>query len=129
MHGTGQQNNMNDLFIAAWLRAQYLPIEGNEYAEVSWAVNELFDLAHDAPDKLLPLVIEILKVDASKTVIGALGAGVLEELLIFHGDEYVDKLAELCESNKNLEECSKLIHLDMNDVSPAVFKRYLDLKL
>jgi hypothetical protein len=128
MLGTGQPNNMNDL-IATWLRAQYLPIESSDYAEVSWAVNELFDLAHDAPDKLLPLVIEILKIDASKTVIGAIGAGVLEELLIFHGDEYVDELAELCESNKNLGECSKFIHLDMNDVSPTVFKRYLDFKL
>ena len=119
---------MKDL-IATWLRAQYLPVESIQYGKVSWAVNELFELAHDAPDKLLPLVLEILKFDASEIVIGAIGSGVLEELLIHHGDEYFDKLAELCESNESLRNSAKFIHLDMNDVSPTVFKKYLALKL
>ena len=119
---------MKDL-IATWLRAQYLPVESIQYGKVSWAVNELFELAHDAPDKLLPLVLEILKFDASEIVIGAIGSGVLEELLIHHGDEYFDKLAELCESNESLRNSARFIHLDMNDVSPTVFKKYLALKL
>ena len=114
--------------ISTWLRAQYLPIESSEYGAASWAVNKLFDLAHDAPDELLPIIVEILKIDSSKTVVGAIGAGVLEELLVHHGDEYIDTLIELCKSNKNLSASSRYIHLDVNDVSSAVFKRYLAFK-
>ena len=115
--------------VSTWLRAQYLPIESSEYAADSWAVNTLFDLAHDAPDELLPIVVEILKNDSSKTVIGAIGSGVLEELLVYHGDEYIDTLTELCESNKNLSACTQYIHLGVSDVSSAVFKKYLAFKL
>ena len=127
MLGIGRPNKMTDV-ISTWLRAQYLPIEGSEYVAASWAVNRLFDFAHDAPDELLPIVVEILKIDSSKTVVGAIGAGVLEELLVQHGDKYIDALTELCKSNKNLSICLQYIHLDMNDVSPAVFKKYLAFK-
>lgn len=59
---------MNKL-VETWIYAQSLDVDGVEYARASWAVDELFALAHDDPDKLLSIVIEILKADASRKTI------------------------------------------------------------
>jgi hypothetical protein len=117
---------MNDL-IATWLRAQSIEIESSEYAEVGWAVNKLFDMAHDDPDALLTIVVNILEVDSSPKVLGAIGAGVLEDLLVHHGDEYINTMVELAERNKNFKACLRFTYLDKDDVSTLVYQKYQEL--
>jgi hypothetical protein len=115
------------ILINTWLKAQYVNMESNEYDELSWAVDQLFDLAHNDPSTSLEIVLQILKIDSSKTVCGALGAGVLEELLVHHGEEYIDTLVELSKTNKQVNASLRFTHLDKDDVSPQVFLKYQEL--
>lgn len=121
MHGTGRQNNMENL-INTWLRAQKFDAESVEYEEVCWAVDELFYLAHDNHLKLLNIIIEILKIDSSLRVLNALGAGVLEDLLVHNGDKCIDEIQKLAECNTNFKTALKNAYLDESDVSPNVFR-------
>lgn len=126
MHGTGQVNDMDKL-IETWLYAQHLDIESDEYADMSWAVDALFDLAHDNPDELLTSILAILKVDSSPKTLGAIGAGALEDLLVHHGCDYIDKIVELSKSDPNFKASLSFTYIDKNDVSPDVYEKFQGL--
>lgn len=118
---------MNEL-IKTWLSAQHIDVESNEYGDVSWAVDELFDLAHDDPDKLLCIIVEILKIDATPKILGAIGAGVLEDLLVYHGNDYIDKIVELSKSDINFKACLRFTYIDKDDVAGDVYEKFHELK-
>lgn len=125
MHGIGQVkvNNMSEL-IKTWLSAQSIDVESNEYADVSWAVDELYDLAHDDPEKLLTNVVEILKTDSSPRILGAIGAGVLEDLLVYHGNDCIDTIVKLSKSDKNFKASLHFTYIDKDDVSADVYEKF-----
>lgn len=75
--------------VDSWLHAQGFSVESDEYDDVCWAIDELYDLAREKPKELIETVLKILSVDSSKKIAGALGAGVLEELLVYHGDSFI----------------------------------------
>ena len=115
--------------IKTWLSAQCIDPESNEYADVSWAVDELFDLAHDDPDKLLANVIEILKIDSSPEILGAIGAGVLEDLLVYHGKDYIDTIIKLSKSDANFKASLHFTYIDKGDVPTDVYEKFQENKL
>jgi hypothetical protein len=121
MHGTGRQNSMENL-IKTWLCAQKFDAESIEYEEVSWAVDELFYLAHDDHQKLLNIIVEILKIDSSSQVLNTLGAGVLEDVLVHNGDKCIDEIQMLAEGNVHFKTALSNAYLDKDDVSPNVFR-------
>lgn len=114
--------------IDAWILAQKVDVESREYDNLSWAVDELFELAYSEPGKLIHVVTEILKIDSSEKIVGALGAGVIEEVLVHHGEECMDDLVVLSDRNESLRSCFKFTFLDEDDVSPRVYEEFLKLK-
>jgi len=112
-----------DKLIKVWITAQEVDVDSDAYDKVSWAIDELYNLAHDDPDKLLNIIIEILNISSSDKVIGAIGAGALEELLVHHSEKYVDKILKLSDSNDNFKKCLTVTYLDKNDVSERVYKK------
>lgn len=118
---------MNKL-IDAWVLAQKFDVESREYDDLSWAVDELFELAYSEPGKLIHIVTEILKIDSSEKVVGALGAGVLEEVIVHHGEKCMDDLVVLAGTNERLMSCFRFTFLDEDDVSPRVYEEFQKLK-
>ena len=114
--------------ITIWLRAQKLDAESIEYEEVCWAVDELFYLAHDNHQKLLNIIVEILKIDSSQQILNALGAGVIEDVLVHNGDKCIDEIQKLAEYNANFKTALGNAYLDKNDVSPNVFRILQQIK-
>lgn len=114
--------------VNTWLSAQYLDMESQEYDNVSWAVDQLFDMAHDEPAKLLKIIIEILKIEASQKIQGALGAGVLEDMLVNHGDKFIDEISKLSETTPDFKKCLMFTYVDENDVSVDVYKTIQKIK-
>lgn len=127
MLGIGRVNNMSTL-IDTWFLAQNIDINSDEYDGVSWAVDELFNMAHDEPDKLLLIIQEILNIDSSKKTLGAIGAGALEDLLVHHGDDYIDKIIEISDFDANFKAAFQFTYIDKDDVSDGVYKKVLKLK-
>jgi hypothetical protein len=127
MHGIGPPDKMNNL-IKNWITAQYIDVNSNEYDDVCWAVDELFNLAHDNPGQLLTIIEDILKMDTSPKVLGALGAGVLEDMLVYHGDSYIDKLIACAANCAAFKTALQFTFLDQNEVSKDVFNKLQQIK-
>lgn len=122
------QKLLSRSLIDAWFSAQNIDVNSDEYDEVSWAVDELFNMAHDEPDKLLIIIQDILHIDSSKKTLGAIGAGALEDLLVHHGDDYIDKIIEISNFNANFKAAFQFTYIDKDDVSEDVYKKVLKLK-
>lgn len=110
-------------FVDAWLAAQGTDVESAEYARFSWAVDELFDLAHDNPGELLVRIEAILSVDDSESTVGALGAGVVEDLLVHHAEAVISRIENLCRSSESFRRCLSHTFVDEIDVSPEIMAR------
>lgn len=119
---------MNKL-ITTWLQAQNVNIQSQEYDEVGWAVDELFNLAYEKPEELLSVITNILEIDSSQRVLGAIGAGALEDLIVHHGDRCIDKVVELSLLNKKFKAAINFTYIDKNDVSSDVYEKFQKLKL
>lgn len=118
---------MNNL-IETWLRAQHIDVASDEYDEVGWAVDELFNLAYSDPYKLLNIIVDILKQDSSEKTLGALGAGVIEDLLVHHGDECIAEIARLAGENKSFNKMLQFTYVDFEDVSINVYETIQSIK-
>lgn len=117
-----------DKLVEGWIIAQGIDVASDKYDAVCWAIDELFDLAHDKPDRLLKVVVDILSIDSSQKVIGSLGAGVLEELLLYHGDRFIENIIELSDSNPDFRKCLSFVYIDEDDVSPRVYSKMNEIK-
>jgi hypothetical protein len=111
-------------FIKSWLLAQHVDVDSEDYQEVSWVIDELFDLAHNDPDRYLSTIASILEVDSSNKVLGAIGAGSMEDFFIHHGVDYIDKVINLCEKNINIKKCLSFIYLDQDDLPEDVYEKF-----
>lgn len=123
----GLEGEMKDL-VKTWIAAQDVNVDSDDYARVSWAVDDLFDMAIYEPGKLLDTVVKILALDSSQKVTGALGAGVLEETLVHHGDAVIDQVVRLSENIPEFKGCIKYTFIEPADVSPEVYEKYSSLK-
>lgn len=108
--------------IKAWILAQQFDVESTEYENVSWAVDELIEAAELDPERLWKLLPQILESDASAKTLGAIGAGLLEDLMVHHGEEFIDRVTALADSN--LKKAMQHTFLDEDDVSPEVFNKF-----
>jgi len=119
---------MNEESIKAWLIARDLDKDGVEYEKYSWAVDALYDLAYEDPSQLLRNVVEILSVDSSDKTCGALGAGVLEELLVHQGEQCIDEIESIASRNLAFKSCFRFTFLDRDDVPASVYTKVARLK-
>jgi Family of unknown function (DUF6869) len=84
-----------DRLARTWIFAQRLGVGTLGYDRHSWAVEELVDLAFHQPNSLWELILRILEIDRSETIVAAIGAGPLEDLMVQHGRAFIDKVERL----------------------------------
>ena len=114
-------DTVNDNLIKGWIEAQAVDVESDQYDDVSWAIDDLYDLVYDDPEELLKTVQLILGQNSSEKVIGALGAGVIEELIVNSDELVIEKLLDIVSSNDNLKRCFKYVYVDQKDVTPKIY--------
>ena len=61
-------------------------------AATSWASSKAIDLAHEDPDQLWGLILEVLRQDPATEVIEVLAAGPLEDYISQLGDSVIEKV-------------------------------------
>ncbi len=79
---------------AAWV-SLHLARDKQTRDEHFWAVERLDELVNQAPDDAWTLIHRIRELDGSDTVLANLAAGPLEDLLVKHGEVFIDKI-ETC---------------------------------
>lgn len=82
------------------------------------AIAELFEVCSDDPQRAFNVICEILACNPRKDVVGYLGAGPLEDLLIHHC-EFIDIVIEKTNSIDLLKECLEQVNLDNEDCDEA----------
>lgn len=64
--------------------------------------NRLLDLVLDRPEEAWAVVLQIIDISDDSKVIENVSAGPLEDLLAFHGDMLIARIAEEAEQNERL---------------------------
>ena len=112
---------MEDL-VQGWIKAQGVDVESDKYEEVCWAIDKLYLLAHDKPLEALYVISKILVLDSSEQVVGALGSGAIEELLVHHSEAFIHDVVKMSKLDSNFQRCLNHTYLDEDDVSSEVYE-------
>lgn len=83
----------------AWL-AMHLSKENSPvYLENFWGYEALSDLCDQSPDVCIEVIGRILALNDEDFIVSNLAAGPLEDLLVKHGDDVVEKIVSLAKSH------------------------------
>lgn len=98
-------------------------IYANEKAEDEyfWAWENIIDLISDEPETAWIIIKKILKTDSSPKVISRLSAGPLEDLLVDHGEKFIDRVEE--EAKMNPDFAKLLGGVWKNAMSDEIWER------
>lgn len=111
-----------DRLAKTWIFAQKLGVGTLGYDRHSWAVDELIDLAFHRPNMLWDLILRILQIDRSKEIVAAIGAGPLEDLMVQHGETFIDRIEQLAAVSPIFKEAMRHAWIEAGD-TPA-FKKF-----
>ncbi len=80
---------------------------------------DLLEACSEKPDRAFWYILEILELNPNEAIIGYLGAGPLEDLLLKHGDKFIDKIIKEAANNTLLFKCLSYVDLDTEDFARA----------
>jgi hypothetical protein len=109
---------MDDL-VANWIDATVAQINGKDLnKKQNDSIIELLEICTNNPSRAFKIICQILATNPNKKVLGCLGAGPLEDLLIQHCD-YIDKSIEEVVNTKLLRDCLEHVNMDPEDCPNA----------
>jgi hypothetical protein len=108
------KNDINKL-AHAWVLAQKQELDSVGYNRNSWAIDELIDSAISEPEKAYKTILRILEIDATDVIIKALGAGALEDLMMHHGSQFIDKIEAQATLSEPFKKVMQNVWLDVDD--------------
>jgi len=109
----------------AWVTTQKQGLGTAGYNHHSWAVDELIDAAISDPEKAFITIVRILEIDTTDEIFQALGAGALEDLIVNHGELYIDKIENQAALSEPFRKVMQNVWLDTDD---SIFRqRFYDI--
>ena len=107
--------------IRAWIALQEVEEESAFYERNLWAAEKLWEFSQDNPELCWELILEILHREPSDKVLGSLAAGPLEDLLVTHGSEFIEKVERQASQDKRFR--GLLSGVWKNEMSDDVWDR------
>ena len=103
-----------------WIKSAEIQLKRGSLEDAyAGPIVELLDLCGTSPRKALEVIYEIISCDPSDEIIGYLGAGPLEELLIYNCEQFIDELIEKSKIDERLMLCMKSVNLDDSECTRA----------
>lgn len=88
--------NKADQLASSWIKLTKIAHEKGyncpEADELFWASMKLDELVNKDPDEAWKIILEILKKDSDQIILMNLSAGPLEDLLVRHGEEVIERI-------------------------------------
>jgi hypothetical protein len=81
-----------DHLVRTWIEHHKKYVKGKVHEETFWAWEEVYALVLDEPDLAWELILQIFATDKSDITLANLAAGPLEDLLVHHGPDYIDRI-------------------------------------
>lgn len=107
--------------ISAWIQLYTLDSDSPQRGEWFWSYRQLDDLVEKNPQLAWKAILDILSIDRSDRIMNSLAAGPLEDLLVRHGADFIDKV-EL-EAQRSIFFRSLLGGVWKNAIQVDVWKR------
>ena len=96
--------NKTDQLPSTWIKlTRIASVKGYNCPEADeqfWASMELDELVNKDPDEALGIILEILNQDPDQIILANLSAGPLEDLLVRHGEEVIERIETEAKHNK-----------------------------
>ena len=108
------ENKKSEL-VNAWIIAEDAVKGSTEKEDNSWATYILIHLAIDEPEETWEIILRIHNENISENVRGMLAAGPLEDLLVYHGEDFIERVRELATNDPLFKETLGGVWLDEND--------------
>ena len=105
----------------AWIDLHKNQDEMSEFDPNFWAFEELGDYTNDDPKKAWTTILKILSIDSSDVILSNVAAGPLEDLLAFHGEDWISSVEN--EASKNTVFKTALLGIYQNEMSDDVWDR------
>lgn len=111
-----------DRLVKTWIFAQRLGVGTLGYDRHSWAVDEFINLAFHQPNTLWEMIVRILEIDRSENIVEAIGAGPLEDLIVQHGEAFIDKVERLAAISPSFKTAMQHVWIEATDT--PVFEKF-----
>ena len=104
----------------SWIDFCRLPEDSPGREHKFWSHDRLWELVHDDPEAAWA-TINVIRREGSDLVLSNLAAGPLEDLLVSHGDRFIDRIEALAGHDTQFK---KLLGATWrNSIAPGVWKR------
>jgi len=104
----------------AWVDLHRLPEDSPEQQGKFWSFERLWELVHDDSEAAWN-IIQIIRQEESDLILSNLAAGPLEDLLVAHGDRFIDRVETLAERDAQFRRL--LAATWQNSMPPQLWKR------
>jgi len=109
----------------AWITLQATPQHASEYNSLFWAFKQSYDLAREEPMEAWQLILTIWSLDQSIPTKRSLSAGLIEELLCYHGEFMVQHIERQAKADRSF--ATLLGGVGQNTMTDAVWNRLQDV--
>jgi uncharacterized protein DUF6869 len=82
-----------------WVHYHRLPKKEQENSPYFRAFERLYELVRDEPEHAWPVIGEIRKIDASDAMLANLAAGPVEDFLVHHGGQFIERIEALAKND------------------------------
>ncbi|OEZ01261.1 MULTISPECIES: DUF6869 domain-containing protein [Stenotrophomonas] len=89
---------------AAWIALHRLAEASPEREALFWAFCSAHELVLEDPEKAWEMIEEIRRLDGSDLILSNLAAGPLEDLLVAHGERFVDRIEATCRRDQQFRK-------------------------
>ena len=95
-------------------------------AEPFWAVDAMHDLTRDAPESAWAVIQLISQLDESEWILANLAAGPLEDMMVYHGAAFIDRIERAAAEDGRMRHLVSLLW--KNDISDEIWCRLVALR-
>ena len=104
--------------IDSWIKATELSQNDPGFSADNWAIQKVLDMHMDGEHEAIwKIILGIVSATKSDWVLGCLGAGPLEDLLVSHTPQYIERIAIEAETSPKFKRALTSVNLDADDTS------------
>jgi hypothetical protein len=104
-----------------WIELYRLPEDSQEREAKFWAFERLSGLVRDDPEEAWRIIEAMRRLDGTDSILANVAAGPLEDLLVYHGDKFIDRFEILAQSDQQFRRLLGAVW--KNDMSDALWAR------
>ena len=110
-----------DSIARAWIAMHSAPEDSAEYRANFWAFERIDELREDDPEACWLVIDTVRRMDSSDSILSNLAAGPLEDLLVFHGAQFIERIEKIASNDPQLRKL--LAAIWQNEIDDHVWER------